>query len=224
MSRQVPSPVRRSDKAPRGDTARELALLAIRRITSAPRLSAVLLVGALLAVGLASSAPIFIEAVRDLGLRQTLADADPAALDLRFVQTNVTADPESVDAVESLIANEVGLAVETVTVGRMTAMRTGGYILRTDDQPFNTPNAENGSFVAQSDLEEVSELVDGQLPSDTSDDLEVLVEDGTGSAVWLGGRGRVARPALLAWTTTRDSHSRRGTDHAVGRRASLGDA
>ena len=198
MSRQVPSPVRRSDKAPRGDTARELALLAIRRITSAPRLSAVLLVGALLAVGLASSAPIFIEAVRDLGLRQTLADADPAALDLRFVQTNVTADPESVDAVESLIANEVGLAVETVTVGRMTAMRTGGYILRTDDQPFNTPNAENGSFVAQSDLEEVSELVDGQLPSDTSDDLEVLVE--TEQAVLFGlavGDELLAQPFWL---------------------------
>ena len=47
--------------------ARELAVLALRRIRSAPRLSLVLLVGAVLSVGLAASAPIFIEAVRDLG-------------------------------------------------------------------------------------------------------------------------------------------------------------
>ncbi len=162
--------------APRGETARELALLAIRRITSAPRLSAVLLIGALLAVGLASSAPVFIEAIRDLGLRQTLADADSASLDLRFVQGNVTATAKSVEPVESLINDEVGMAAETLVVGRMSAMRTGGYTLRTDDQEFNSPGADHATFVAQSDLEDVSQVVEGRAPQIDGGVLEVAVE------------------------------------------------
>lgn len=161
---------------PRGDTARELALLAIRRITSAPRLSAVLLIGALLAVGLASSAPVFIEAIRDLGLRQTLADADSASLDLRFVQSNVTANTGSVDPVESLIGDEVGSAAESLIVGRMSAMRTGGYILREDDAPFNAPGADHATFAAQSDIGDVSEVVEGRAPEIADGVLEVAVE------------------------------------------------
>ncbi|MDE2746334.1 MAG: FtsX-like permease family protein [Chloroflexota bacterium] len=163
-------------EAARGETARELALLAIRRIMSAPRLSAVLLLGALLAVGLASSAPVFIEAVRDLGLRQTLADAEPSELDLRFVQTNVTADRKSVDAVESVIRNEVGSAADTLVVGRMTSIRSGGYVLRTDDQPFDPPDADHATFVAQSDIDATSEIVEGRAPADAPDVLEVAVE------------------------------------------------
>ena len=162
--------------APRGETARELGLLAIRRITSAPRLSAVLLIGALLAVGLASSAPVFIEAVRDLGLRQTLADSDPASLDLRFVQTKVTADAESVEGVESLIRDEAVNAAGPLVVGRMTAIRTGGYVLRTEDQPFDPPDADHATFLAQSDFDETSEIVDGRSPAPADGLLEVAVE------------------------------------------------
>ena len=162
--------------SPRGDTARELGLLAIRRITSAPRLSAVLLIGALLAVGLASSAPVFIEAVRDLGLRQTLADSDPASLDLRFVQTKVTADAESVEAVESLILDEAVSAAEPLLVGRMTAIRTGGYVLRTADQEFDPPDADHASFLAQSDIDDTSEIVEGRAPASAEGLLEVAVE------------------------------------------------
>ena len=165
----------RRDSGP-GETARELGLLAIRRITSAPRLSAVLLIGALLAVGLASSAPIFIEAVRDLGLRQTLADADPAELDLRLVLSNVRADSESVGDVETLIAEEVDSAASSLTVGRMKAIRTGGFILREEDQEFNPPNAKHATFIAQADLAEVSELVSGRSPESASGLIEVAVE------------------------------------------------
>ena len=165
--------------APKGETARELARLAIRRIVSAPRLSAVLLIGALLAVGLASSAPIFIEAVRDLGLRQTLADADPAALDLRFVRANVTADREAVEAVESLINEEVSAAAGSLTVGRMQALRTGGYVLRTDEQEFDPPDALHATFAAQSDLDDASLIVQGRAPQTmqtTAEILEVALE------------------------------------------------
>ena len=135
-----------------------------------------LLIGALLAVGLASSAPIFIEAVRDLGLRQTLADADPAALDLRFVRANVTADREAVDAVESLINDEVNTAADSLAIGRMTALRTGGYILRTDEQEFDPPDALHATFAAQNDLDDASEIVQGRTPQTTSDTLEVALE------------------------------------------------
>ena len=182
----------------RGETARELARLALRRIASAPKLSAVLLIGALLAVGLASSAPIFIEAVRDLGLRQTLADADPASLDLRLVRTNVTADEESVDQVESLIRDEVNTAVESLVVGRMAAMRTGGYVLRADDQPFNTPDAPHATFIAQSDLEEASELIDGRAPEPASGAIEVVIEREQAEVFGLEvGDERLAQPFWL---------------------------
>ncbi len=175
MSQQptTPGPTRR------GETAGELARLALRRIASAPKLSAVLLIGALLAVGLASSAPIFIEAVRDLGLRQTLADADPASLDLRFNQANLTADENSVGDVESLINQEVGNAASELIVGTMTALRTGGYVLRTEDQPFDPPDADHATFVAQSDIADLSEIVAGRAPEESnraSGVLEVMLE------------------------------------------------
>ncbi|MCY3557365.1 MAG: FtsX-like permease family protein [Chloroflexi bacterium] len=175
MAGQLPSSQQAS--APRrGETARELALLAIRRITSAPRLSAVLLIGALLAVGLASSAPIFIEAVRDLGLRQTLADADPAALDLRVVRSNISANPESVDSVETVIRAEADAAVGEFSVGRMVAIRTGGYILRSDDQPFNSPDTLHATFLAQNDINEAAWLLAGRLPTIAEGAIEVVVE------------------------------------------------
>ncbi|MYE06494.1 MAG: ABC transporter permease [Chloroflexi bacterium] len=184
--------------APRGETARELALLAIRRITSAPRLSAVLLIGALLAVGLASSAPIFIEAVRDLGLRQTLTDADPASLDLRFVQTKVTADIESVEAVEALIYDEVVEAAQPLLVGRMISVRTGGYVLRTDDEPFDQPGADHAAFLAQSDIDETSELVEGRAPEPADGLLEVAVEAAQAQAFGLSvGDELLAQPFWL---------------------------
>ena len=195
MARRRPTA---SGKGARGETTRELARLALRRIGSAPRLSAVLLIGALLAVGLASSAPIFIEAVRDLGLRQTLADADPASLDLRMVRTSVTADADSVDDVESLINDEVNRAAESLTVGRMTAMRTGGYVLRTDDQPFSPPDPPHATFVAQSDLDETSELVEGRAPQPDSEVLEVAIEREQLAAFGLGiGDERLAQPFWL---------------------------
>ena len=64
----------------------------------------VLLTGSLLAVGLAASAPIFIEAVRDLGLRQLLRDADPAEMDLRFIQSGLAATEQSVGEVQNALA------------------------------------------------------------------------------------------------------------------------
>ena len=184
--------------AGRGEAARSLALIAIRRIASAPRLSAVLLIGALLAVGLASSAPIFIEAVRDLGLRQTLVDADPATLDLRFVRSGVSADEASVDSVESLINEEVNRAAQPLVVGRMTAMRTGGYVLRTADEPFNAPDADHASFAAQSDIELVSEIVAGRAPRVAPEVLEVAVEAAQASAFGLEvGTELLAQPFWL---------------------------
>ena len=175
---------RRPD-APRGETARELARLAIRRILSAPRLSAVLLIGALLAVGLASSAPTFIEAVRDLGLRQTLADADPASLDLRFIRSNVTADPEVVEGVESLILEEASAAIDNLTVGRMVSLRTGGYVLRADAQEFNAPDADHATFFAQTDLESAAQLSGGAWPSTADGAVEVAVESDQAAAFGL---------------------------------------
>lgn len=192
VQRRPPQPTHR------GDTARELALLAIRRITSAPRLSAVLLIGALLAVGLASSAPIFIEAVRDLGLRQTLADADPATLDLRFVRSNVSANQDSVESVESVIRSEADAAAGSLIVGKMSALRTGGYILRSDDQPFNPPDPPHATFLAQSDLEDTSQIVSGRLPTIAEGVIEVVVESQQAEQFGLGiDDERLAQPFWL---------------------------
>ena len=186
------------DAARRGETAGELARLALRRIASAPRLSAVLLIGALLAVGLASSAPVFIEAVRDLGLRQTLADADPAALDMRFVRTSVIADREAVNEVEAVIRDEVGAAAESLTAGRMTALRTGGYVLRADDEPFNNQNAHHATFAAQSDLEDTAALAAGRMPQPAEGLIEVAVEGEQARAFGLAlGDQLLAQPFWL---------------------------
>ncbi len=199
MARQLPTPQQSQSDAPRrGETARELALLAIRRITSAPRLSAVLLIGALLAVGLASSAPIFIEAVRDLGLRQTLAEADPASLDLRVVRSNITANQESVGSVESVIQTEAGSALGALSSERMSAIRTGGFTLRSDDQPFNPPDPPHATFLAQNDLADVSLLADGRLPAVAEGVIEVVVESPQAERFGLVvGDERLAQPFWL---------------------------
>ena len=186
------------DAARRGETAGELARLALRRIMSAPRLSAVLLLGALLAVGLASSAPIFIEAVRDLGLRQTLVDADPPELDLRFVRSNVTADSDAVTSVEEIIREESDLAAGAFAVGRMTAIRSGGYILRSDEEEYNAPGLDHATFVAQDDLDSTVSLVAGRLPQSASGELEVAVERAQAERFGLSvGDERLAQPFWL---------------------------
>ncbi len=182
----------------RGDSARELALLAVRRIRSAPRLSAVLLIGALLAVGLASSAPIFIEAVRDLGLRRTLADADPASLDLRFVRSNVSANRDSVESVESVIRSEADAAAGSISVGRLSALRTGGFILRRGDQPFDPPDPPHATFLAQHDLAERSQILEGRLAAVKEGVVEVVVEAQQARQFGLGvGDERLAQPFWL---------------------------
>ena len=197
MARQLPAP-QQEHPPRRGETARELALLAIRRITSAPRLSAVLLIGALLAVGLASSAPIFIEAVRDLGLRQTLAEADPASLDLRVVRSNITANQESVGSVESVIETEAGSALGSLSAERMSAIRTGGFILRSYEQPFNPPDPAHATFLAQSDLEEASLLAAGRMPAVAEGAIEVVVESQQAALFGLDvGDERLAQPFWL---------------------------
>ena len=178
----------------------ELARLALRRIMSAPRMSAVLLAGAVLAVGLASAAPIFIEAVRDLGLRQSLASVDADELDLRFVQSGVRADPESVAGVEALIAAEVQTAAPDLLAGRMGAGRTGGYVLRTDEEAFAAEGALHGTFVWQTDLADQAQLLDGRLPQAAAADgiVEVAIERSQAERFGLAvGDERWAQPFWL---------------------------
>ncbi len=183
-----------------GDLWPELARLALRRIWSAPRMSAVLLAGAVLAVGLASAAPIFIEAVRDLGLRQALASVEASELDLRFIQSGVTADAESVADVEELIAAEVETAAGELLVGRMGAGRTGGYVLRTDAEEFGADGAAHGTFVWQTDLTEQSELREGSMPlaGAAGGTIEVAIEQAQAERFGLAvGDERWAQPFWL---------------------------
>ncbi len=187
-----------ASSARRGETAFELAQLALRRIGSAPRLSAVLLLGALLAVGLASSAPIFIDAVRDLGLKQTLVDAEPSSLDLRFIRSNVSADADAVNDVEGVIRAESATATASFASGRLTAVRTGGFILRTDDQPFNEPDTDHATFLAQEEMASAVSVVEGELPATSNDVLEIAIEQTQAERFDLSiGDERLAQPFWL---------------------------
>lgn len=158
--------------------AAEVMRLGMRRVLSAPRLSAVLLIGSLLAVALAASAPIFIEAVRDLGLRQILRDAEPAELDLRFLQTGIAADQTAVDDLRSAISAEALDAADSLIEGETFALRTGGYIIQSADRSAEDSLRLNGTFAAQSDLAQQANLIEGRLPqSDRADGaIEVALE------------------------------------------------
>ena len=164
--------------APSFGLAAEVMRLGMRRVLSAPRLSAVLLIGSLLAVALAASAPIFIEAVRDLGLRQILRDAEPAELDLRFLQTGIAADQTAVDDLRGAISAEALDAADSLIEGETFALRTGGYIIQRADPRSEDSLRLNGTFAAQSDLAHQVNLIEGRLPQPNRADgaIEVALE------------------------------------------------
>ena len=192
----------RPDRGLGGGLTGEIMRLGLRRVASAPRLSAVLLIGSLLAVALAASAPIFIEAVRDLGLRQLLRDAEPAELDLRFLQNGLAADRTAIEDVREVLASEATEAASGLIVGDTFALRTGGYIVRTAEQPDDAETL-NGTFAAQSDLSERVELSDGRLPQpagagSTGDAIEIALERGQAAAFGLAvGDELIAQPFWL---------------------------
>lgn len=185
-----------------GGLTGEIIRLGLRRVASAPRLSAVLLIGSLLAVALAASAPIFIEAVRDLGLRQILRDAEPTELDLRFLQNGLAADRTAIEDVREVLASEATEAASGLIVGDTFALRTGGYIVRAADQPEDAETL-NGTFAAQSDLAERVELSDGRLPQPAGNGsaggaIEIALERGQAEAFGLAvGDELIAQPFWL---------------------------
>ena len=189
----------RPDRGLGGGLTGEIMRLGLRRVASAPRLSAVLLIGSLLAVALAASAPIFIEAVRDLGLRQILRDAEPAELDLRFLQNGLAADRTAIEDVREVLASEATEAASELIVGDTFALRTGGYIVRTADQPDDAETL-NGTFAAQSDLSERVALSEGRLPqpAGSGDAIEIALERGQAAAFGLDiGDELIAQPFWL---------------------------
>ena len=159
-----------------GGLTAEIIRLGMRRVLSAPRLSAVLLIGSLLAVALAASAPIFIEAVRDLGLRQILRDAEPADLDLRFLQTGLAADRTAVEDVRGALSGEAVDAASGLIVGQASALRSGGYIISADGQSDDV--RLHATFASQSDLERVAQVREGRLPQTARADgaIEIALE------------------------------------------------
>ena len=159
-----------------GGLTAEIIRLGMRRVLSAPRLSAVLLIGSLLAVALAASAPIFIEAVRDLGLRQILRDAEPADLDLRFLQTGLAADRTAVGDVRDALSDEAVGAASGLIVGQASALRSGGYIISAAGQSEDT--RLHATFASQSDLERVAQVSEGRLPQTARADgaIEIALE------------------------------------------------
>ena len=182
-----------------GGLTAEIIRLGLRRVLSAPRLSAVLLIGSLLAVALAASAPIFIEAVRDLGLRQILRDAEPADLDLRFLQNGLAADRTAIEDVRDVLASEASDAASGLIVGDTFALRSGGYIVRTADQPADAETL-NATFAAQSDLPQRVELREGRLPQPGGADgaIEIALERRQAAAFGLQiGDELIAQPFWL---------------------------
>ena len=182
-----------------GGLTAEIVRLGLRRVLSAPRLSAVLLIGSLLAVALAASAPIFIEAVRDLGLRQILRDAEPADLDLRFLQNGLAADRTAIEDVRDVLASEASDAASSLIVGDTFALRSGGYIVRTADQPADAETL-NATFAAQSDLPQRVELHEGRLPQPGGADgaIEIALERRQAAAFGLQiGDELIAQPFWL---------------------------
>ena len=79
-------------------------------------------------------------------------------------------------------------------------MRFGpaGFILRSDDQPFNPPDPAHATFLAQSDLAEASLLAAGRMPAVAEGAIEVVVESPQAALFGLDvGDERLAQPFWL---------------------------
>lgn len=174
----------------------------VRRTRRSPGLATLMLAGTLLTVAIAAATPIYLQAIRDVGLDRVLADASPGSLDLRFETDDLGASPAPVASLEGDLDREVSAAAGTVATDTSTYLRTATFVAREPSEPFSATGAGRQAFVQwQSGFETLVELVDGTLEAawDGAGAMPVLIAQAGAEASGVGvGDDLLLQPFWLA--------------------------
>lgn len=173
--------------------SRFLLALAFRRTRAEWRLLLGLVFGTLTAVTLLASAPVYLRALDDLGLRFALDRESAKDLDIRVQSTSVRADGQDYadqsGQVDGIVRGNLG----DFLTGQQRYLRSATfYPTRAGEAPRTDDDRPRANFQAVSDLESHTTLVDGRLPGAMGDPavVEVLVSQATadGLSVRVGDR------------------------------------
>jgi ABC-type lipoprotein release transport system permease subunit len=152
-----------------------LVILALRQLSSARGLAAVLGLGIVVAATLLASAPIYARAMADLGLTFTIQQDLEGRSESRVEFPSIALQsPEGValrETIERRIGERLGWFTDSVVRG----VRLGRFTITTDGTPVggNPPNAEPAAF---QDYEDHVRVVEGRLPRRTGTGvLEVVL-------------------------------------------------
>jgi len=138
--------------------------IVIKRSLSNWRLLSTVLVGVIIAVALLSSAPLYSNAINDLGLKHTLNNQQIELLDLQVYAPNYFINYEEYGTATGLIAQQVSRNIRTVVRQEETWIKSQTFSAYYTDRP--TPGETDqprGHFHVFSNLEEHINIIDGRL-------------------------------------------------------------
>jgi len=152
--------------------------IVIKRSIANWRLLSTVLVGVIVAVALLSSAPLYSNAINDLGLKHTLENETIELLDLQVYAPNYYINYEEYVGATSLINQQVSRNIRTVVHQEETWIKTQTFNAYYTDRPTpEGPYQPTGHFHVFSHLEDHINIIDGRFyePAPyglTNEDLE----------------------------------------------------
>ena len=143
------------------DATRDMFVLGLRRLRAHMGLTALLLVGTFLAVGVAAAAPIYLQSIRDLGLTSLVRAADPETLNLEY-RVTVPAVASNVEAIERQIDAEVDEAAGGIVETRSASQGSAGFTVEATTSPLAEREDPRAFFRWHTDFEELTTLEGGE--------------------------------------------------------------
>ncbi len=138
--------------------------IVIKRSLANWRLLSTVLVGVIVAVALLSSAPLYSNAINDLGLKHTLENKVIELLDLQVYAPNYYIDREEYDSATALIEQQVSRNIRTVVRDDATWVKSQTfYAYYTDRETPGGAYQPKGHFHVFSQFEDHITLVDGRM-------------------------------------------------------------
>jgi hypothetical protein len=139
--------------------------LVLRRGKASWRLMSSIVVGVVVAVAILSSAPLYSNAINDLGLRHALAQQQAPMLDLDIYTPGNLINQTDYESNTSFINTQVDTYVGNLVHQKEHYMQSDGFNVMVSGQVIPTDSARpRGYFQAYSDLEKHVKLVAGRFP------------------------------------------------------------
>ena len=143
-----------------------------RRIISNWRLLSTILAGVIVAVALLSSAPLYSNAINDLGLEHSLQNRTIELLDLQFYAPNYYVNRDEFQETSELISGKIPNNLEKVIRQEETWIQTQSFDFFYTDRPTpGGPYQPTGYFHVFSNLDKHITIADGRLAGYTPPEL-----------------------------------------------------